>query len=1840
MNNKILVIVLMATIVVLQSFGAEPAVQGTKVKLNIEKPQERQWSLWGNKLGVDYYGTFDHTTVNRAYVKDPWGTMMEMPLFYFSPPDLSYMLNKKAKFPETVMEYTIKEGGRNKLIDLKVDALPLGDFSYWKNEGELGGGFHSMNETPVVEMVKGRKGLKFSVSKVGHIDPEYEALTSDFVVKDYLGKNKPFTMSAWVYKPDESEVEEAGTLMSWHSMGGDHGTRLSFTDYNCDIGGMSATSRGQKGEGKGALGLHGSNAWQHVTYVYTGGLDGELRVYTNGRLVSKHTYDNIVHRRPLEVEKIGTTNAVIKADLYAKSGKASVGLYYGEKDLHYWYQLRHHLWQREMDIAWAPEGEVRFNLDDLKPGTKYFYRIMSIDMDADWWSYNYNPMRRWCYGPGVFVTATEDGKPGYNVPEDTRKHFFIGANWGSRWYYAYPGPADWFDGYIGDMQLFDYAMDDLEVRMNGGLVNAFDPKPADDAALMEMKTGFSWKQGSKGVEKYKVYRSTEREKVEDGTADAVVTDKTTLDDIELDYGTRYYWRVAQLDKNGTVKTPGDVWTFRTINGEARLPNPEEEATINPIYTFTWTPGVKGTKQQDLYIAESVEELEKMEKPTAVIESRNDMPGNNYTPGPDKLVHGKTYYWRVDTTQADGTLTPGQVWSFHVRDYFTAEPDSIIPEPLPDDYKQAVTGAKMMEPSMGFPGLVSPGADNAPLLQTAIGTRRYLEKSRDVRDIVYFWNCGHVLGSFEGSGYARGFMTGSYGGFLKRNGKEILGILLFHETGHQIHGVFNSSDPAFRMINRQVWLDHADDNADLGSYGANNEYEQMAVNGQAFMTAGPRDTMYRKNRSQYIALQPHMPGDLCIELDALQGIEADEQGTLHAWRNSGGLLYWLEDHWGNLDGTVGTFRAIGNPKVETVKGVPAVTFSGNEALDWDLKTRYGLYGNRDFSIELWALKNEEGGPNQVLAGWGEEKDGARFFWGSDSTAYQHCGDVTGKWKTRPGTGEWQHIVHVYRGGGKENTAGLYQVYVNGELVHEGTHKFTLGEHARVFVAGIPVDGKVKDGFTGSIANVRIYNYDISHWQITEHYEEEAAHYRKPNGHVADTLYVDMDARRLADVPRREHNPLYPEKMHRPWLRSWANHGTLAGRLHNDIHAYMWGPSHSTPTPKNTAGITAPIFGGKDRMVSGFMPDREMLANAPGTLEAWVYSDALSSNEVVLEWGDFELDSRFLKKGWQHVGLVFDGKGKGSAEVYINGEKAGEIDSALRPKKYERLHVGGHYDPVRWNWKRYFNGAVAAIRVHKGRLTPGQLADNVKNHSFNLAHDPRPAPAEMVVAERKPLLSWAPGVVSGVQKDTVFLGESPENMKSLGEFSPGTCTPALEPGRQYYWRVGNGDTWQFATRAGALVDLDASDLQVGELKKWENKGAHAAVFVPGKTPDSWTPVSKKFRGTIGIDLVPGRRMESTFSTPAEMTNGSFSIHYRAVRPIRHGGIPILSWGEGNAKAVFAHTTDAPFSWRGKDNTEHKIDRYPEEERGRQLATISAMAWHWKSMCITYADGKLKYYSDGRLVNEVEQEFSLARAEKLIIGGKDGAECILKELKVFTKDLSPEEVASLAGGKEDVAASDLAVSITSPDQADGQLVPTLKNRGRLKGEFVAIEPASRDHIPSVKTIDGVKCAYFNGDGEFLESDTTMPAEFAGTHPFTVEALIKKENQGSFLALAPEVAADGHGADNIGRHLDFSAQGIRNHWRRGLQGNKWTHIALVYDGGYRSTFKVYVDGELMKDGTKTFTSLATIAGYPMYVGSLFNTYSGVVNPYRGGIASLKAYDYVRTPQEIAEAAAGAMEK
>jgi hypothetical protein len=62
------------------------------------------------------------------------------------------------------------------------------------------------------------------------------------------------------------------------------------------------------------------------------------------------------------------------------------------------------------------------------------------------------------------------------------------------------------------------------------------------------------------------------------------------------------------------------------------------------------------------------------------------------------------------------------------------------------------------------------------------------------------------------------------------------------------------------------------------------------------------------------------------------------------------------------------------------------------------------------------------------------------------------------------------------------------------------------------------------------------------------------------------------------------------------------------------------------------------------------------------------------------------------------------------------------------------------------------------------------------------------------------------------------------------------------------------------------------------------------------------------------------------------------------------------------------------------------------------------------------------------------------------------------------------------------------------------------------------------------------------------------------------------------------------------------------------------VNSGGYRGTFRVYVNGELVNE--RAFFTLDTIAGQPMYLGAGWNTSRGAQNRFTGSLARLRVHE------------------
>jgi P pilus assembly chaperone PapD len=125
---------------------------------------------------------------------------------------------------------------------------------------------------------------------------------------------------------------------------------------------------------------------------------------------------------------------------------------------------------------------------------------------------------------------------------------------------------------------------------------------------------------------------------------------TTFDTGTMNNNTTYYWRIDEVNANGT--TTGNVWSFTTIvaaPGQASSPSPADSATdVSVAADLSWTAGSDATSH-DVYFGTS--------SPGSF---QGNQAGTTFDPG--TMSYDTTYYWRIDELNAAGTTT-GNVWSF-------------------------------------------------------------------------------------------------------------------------------------------------------------------------------------------------------------------------------------------------------------------------------------------------------------------------------------------------------------------------------------------------------------------------------------------------------------------------------------------------------------------------------------------------------------------------------------------------------------------------------------------------------------------------------------------------------------------------------------------------------------------------------------------------------------------------------------------------------------------------------------------------------------------------------------------------------------------------------------------------------------------------------------------------------------------------------------------------------------------------------------------------------------------------------------------------------------------------
>jgi hypothetical protein len=126
-------------------------------------------------------------------------------------------------------------------------------------------------------------------------------------------------------------------------------------------------------------------------------------------------------------------------------------------------------------------------------------------------------------------------------------------------------------------------------------------------------------------------------------------------------GITYYWRIDEVEVDGTTIHTGDLWSFKAATLIAYSPSPPDGAKyISLDADLSWAKGITAITH-DVYIGTDK---------TAVAGGtggtfKANQAATSYKPA--GLANDTTYYWRIDEVEADGTTKhTGAVWSFRTR----------------------------------------------------------------------------------------------------------------------------------------------------------------------------------------------------------------------------------------------------------------------------------------------------------------------------------------------------------------------------------------------------------------------------------------------------------------------------------------------------------------------------------------------------------------------------------------------------------------------------------------------------------------------------------------------------------------------------------------------------------------------------------------------------------------------------------------------------------------------------------------------------------------------------------------------------------------------------------------------------------------------------------------------------------------------------------------------------------------------------------------------------------------------------------------------------------------------
>jgi len=286
------------------------------------------------------------------------------------------------------------------------------------------------------------------------------------------------------------------------------------------------------------------------------------------------------------------------------------------------------------------------------------------------------------------LTYVRSGSTGYiyvdGVQENTHTAEFnfsptdrwsIGMEWDDL------SASDFLIGTLDDIRIYDRSLSadhvwDLFNGIEPAFVKAENPEPADGTMVSDTWASLSWSPGDTGAS-HDVYFGENFDDVNNGTGDTSRGNQTSMYFVVgfpgfpfpdgLVPGITYYWRIDEVETNGTTRYKGDVWSFMIPSKRAYNPAPADGTKfVDTEVDLSWTGGF-GAKLHTVYFGDNFDDVNN---------AAGGLPQGTTTYDPGTLELDKTYYWRVDEFDAIDTYK-GEVWSFKTLPIITITDPNLI-----------------------------------------------------------------------------------------------------------------------------------------------------------------------------------------------------------------------------------------------------------------------------------------------------------------------------------------------------------------------------------------------------------------------------------------------------------------------------------------------------------------------------------------------------------------------------------------------------------------------------------------------------------------------------------------------------------------------------------------------------------------------------------------------------------------------------------------------------------------------------------------------------------------------------------------------------------------------------------------------------------------------------------------------------------------------------------------------------------------------------------------------------------------------------------------------------------